>query len=74
MVTGIMIVEKYMVLVCHVISQHHVTKGSGNMVRPSRLVTVPPSVVVLVTAVAGCDGFVYHVISKDHVIKCHVTL
>ena len=41
-----------LVFVCHMISEHHVTKRSRNIGRnPSRLVTILPRVVVIGTGV-----------------------
>ena len=58
-----------MVLVCHVISQDHVTKGWSNIMcrRPSWQVTSFPTCANCTSGdimILGC-----HVISQDHVIK-----
>ena len=65
-----------MVLLCHVISQDHVTKGWSNIICRSfsRQVNSLTNLVShgycgTVIMVLGC-----HMISQDHVIKVYVTL
>ena len=58
-----------MVLLCHVISQDHVTKGWSNIIGRSLTNLVSHGYCGTVIMVLGC-----HMISQDHVIKVYVTL
>ena len=60
-----------MVLVCHMISQGQLSKGSSNINgrNPSRLVTILPRLVVTGCVVVDIKVLVCHVILQGHVIK-----